>query len=67
MKETPQAPVFSIAELAKRWRVQRQSISRQIQTAQLPAFRIGKQWRVTEETVRDIENGRLQNEQQEAA
>ena len=52
-------PVFyTINDLSERWGMRRQTIARQIREAQLPAFRIGKQWRISEQTIRDIESGR---------
>jgi len=51
------AVVFSIRDMAIRWKVDRQAIARAIKRDQLPAFKIGGQWRVLVSAVQAIEQG----------
>ena len=59
-QQEQRAVVLSIQDVAVRWKVERQAIARAIRTEQLPAFKIGHQWRVTEKTVERIEAGEEQ-------
>jgi excisionase family DNA binding protein len=51
---------YTIADLAHRWQLSEETIRKMIVRGDIPAFRIGKQWRVTEETVKWIETKRQQ-------
>lgn len=65
MEKTEQ--FYTIGDLSRRWGVQRQSIARQIQTGEIPAFQIGKLWRISRQTVCEIESGRRQSGERAAA
>lgn len=53
---------FTIADLAHRWQLSEETIRKMIVRGDIPAFRIGKQWRVTEETVKWIETRQPQRQ-----
>jgi len=56
--QTEQQPMaVSVTDLAVRWRVDRQVLHRAIQRKKLPAFRVGKIWRILERSVAEVEAG----------
>ncbi len=55
-------PAGWLADLAHRWQLSEETIRKMIVRGEIPAFRIGKQWRVTEETVKWIETRQPQRQ-----
>lgn len=49
--------VYSIHQVADRWQVEKSTIYRMISSGKLPAFRVGKEFRVTDRAVREYEEG----------
>lgn len=47
--------IYSLADLAERWHVDRLTVYRLVTSGKLRAFQVGKQWRVTAETVAEYE------------
>lgn len=47
--------VLTIKQVAERWHVDRDTIYRMISSGKLKAFQVGRQWRVTAETVAEYE------------
>ncbi len=45
-------PLFTIAEVADRLRVNEKTVRRWIDTQELPAFKLGRQWRISEQGLR---------------
>jgi excisionase family DNA binding protein len=43
--------------VADRWQVEKSTIYRMISSGKLPAFRVGKEFRVTDRAVREYEEG----------
>ena len=43
---------YTVTELAARWQCHPETIRRMIQRGELKAFRVGRQWRISEETVK---------------
>lgn len=52
------APVLTVAELAKRWKCHRQSVMQKIHDEELTAFKIGRQYRISLREVERYEAGR---------
>ena len=61
-------PLFTLDELAKRWQLNRRTLLSQCQRGDIPALKLGKEWRVSAafveaaergEVVTDPETGRL--------
>lgn len=50
-------PVYTVAELAARWKCHRQSVMTKIQDGELKAFKIGRQYRVALKEVERHEAG----------
>ncbi len=46
---TPFSPLLTIADVAERLRVNAKTVRRWIATGELPAYKVGRQWRVAEE------------------
>ena len=46
---TPISPLLTIADVAERLRVNAKTVRRWIATGELPAYKVGRQWRVAEE------------------
>jgi excisionase family DNA binding protein len=51
---------YTVPELSARWQCTEETVRRMIRRGDLRAFRVGRQWRVTEEAVRWIECSQLQ-------
>lgn len=49
--------VYSVPQVADRWQVEKSTIYRMISSGKLPAFRVGKEFRVTDRAVREYEEG----------
>jgi excisionase family DNA binding protein len=49
---------YTVAELAERWNCTGETVRRMIRRGDLPAFRLGREWRILEETVTWIETKR---------
>ena len=47
-------PLFTIAEVADRLRVNQKTIRRWIDAKELPAFKLGRQWRISEQNLRQF-------------
>ena len=47
-------PLLTIAEVADRLRVNQKTIRRWIDAKELPAFKLGRQWRISEQNVRQF-------------
>ncbi len=45
-------PLLTIAEVADRLRVNEKTVRRWIDTQELPAFKLGRQWRISEQGLR---------------
>ncbi len=45
---TPISPLLTIADVAERLRVNAKTVRRWIATGELPAYKVGRQWRVAE-------------------
>ncbi len=45
-------PLLTIAEVADRLRVNQKTIRRWIDSRELPAFKLGRQWRISEQGLR---------------
>ncbi len=45
-------PLLTIAEVADRLRVNEKTVRRWIDTQELPAFKLGRQWRISEQDLR---------------
>lgn len=46
-----QADTYTVAELAKHWKVSPMTIYRMLDRKELPGFKIGTAWRITARTV----------------
>ena len=53
-------PLLTIAEVADRLRVDQKTIRRWIDAKELPAFKLGRQWRISEQNLRQFLQIRLQ-------
>ena len=53
-------PLLTIAEVADRLRVNQKTIRRWIDAKELPAFKLGRQWRISEQNLRQFLQIRLQ-------
>ncbi len=47
-------PLLTIAEVADRLRVNQKTIRRWIDAKELPAFKLGRQWRISEQNLRQF-------------
>lgn len=55
-----QRQALSPQQLAQRWNVDIKTIYREISRSKLPAFKMGRSWRITLETIEKIEtNGEI--------
>lgn len=50
--------VFTVAELAERWKCHRQSVMDKIHDGEIAAFKIGRQYRIALREVERYEQGR---------
>jgi excisionase family DNA binding protein len=48
---------YSVAELAKHWKVNDPTIYKMIKAGKLPAFKVGVGYRITDKAVREFEAG----------
>ena len=57
--EVPYDPsvTYSVAELAKYWKVQDPTIYKMIRSGKLQAFKVGVGYRITDKAVREYESG----------
>lgn len=58
-KQVPYDPsvTYSVAELAKYWKVQDPTIYKMIRSGKLQAFKVGVGYRITDKAVREFEAG----------
>lgn len=49
MAESPEQVPYTLAELARKWKVSRRTIEREVVRGNLPYFRVGRQIRVWRE------------------
>ena len=47
-------PLLTIAEVADRLRVDQKTVRRWIDAKELPAFKLGRQWRISEQNLRQF-------------
>ena len=48
-------PALTVPELAERWKVHPVTVYRMLERRELPGFKIGRAWRISESTVRAYE------------
>ena len=49
--------VYSVTQLATYWQVPEETIREMIRRRDLQAFKVGREWRVTDKAVREYEEG----------
>jgi len=53
------AETFTVADLVKRWQVHEVTLRRMLERGELPAFKLGRSWRITAATVAAVEQNEL--------
>ena len=56
-----QTETLTVTELAKRWKVHTVTVYRMLERRELPAFKVGKSWRISVPTVEAYEQTTLPN------
>jgi excisionase family DNA binding protein len=54
-----QSQIFTVADLAHRWHLSKLTIYRMLERGDLPGFKLGNSWRITEAVVEAVENSTL--------
>jgi excisionase family DNA binding protein len=54
-----QSQIFTVADLANRWHLSKLTIYRMLERGDLPGFKLGNSWRITEAVVEAVENNTL--------
>jgi excisionase family DNA binding protein len=53
-------PAYTVREAARTLRISEQTLTRLIRNEQLPAFKIGKHWRIKESVMVALQNGEIE-------
>jgi excisionase family DNA binding protein len=54
-----QSQIFTVADLANRWQLSKLTIYRMLERGDLPGFKLGNSWRITEAVVEAVESNTL--------
>jgi excisionase family DNA binding protein len=54
-----QSQIFTVADLANRWHMSKLTIYRMLERGDLPGFKLGNSWRITEAVVLSVESNTL--------
>jgi excisionase family DNA binding protein len=54
-----QSQIFTVADLANRWHLSKLTIYRMLERGDLPGFKLGNSWRITEAVVLAVESNTL--------